>query len=267
MEPTNSYIRQKRILTIFSGLLLVSIFVGIEAPDGGHSLLPFKLKDPSSIPHILAAIVIYNFVQHILNWRLQIESARREKNIYTDFVITNVVSLSSLVVYLGNQIPQKVYEEVGSLIARYTPVWPEWLDIVFQIFGVFAASALLAIRVSEFAQKLASSRQKKNTEKSENILALLNQSGWVLHFNSKSAHARKQISFMPDGNIGLGKNKNESSWRLTGEFLELLNSEGKVFSRFKYDPSSNRFLHTNDEDTLSLRNQIIYIDANFKDRV
>jgi len=67
----------------------------------------------------------------------------------------------------------------------------------------------------------------------------------------------KKLTFLDNEEIGEGKNDNESKWRVRRGLLELLNSEGKVFSRFLYDKEKQIFVHTNDEDTLSLRSQRI----------
>jgi hypothetical protein len=59
------------------------------------------------------------------------------------------------------------------------------------------------------------------------------------------------MRFSADGSIMEGANQNEASWRTRGGRLELLDSNGRVHSRFTYDGSS-RFSHTNDPDTGSI---------------
>jgi hypothetical protein len=81
---------------------------------------------------------------------------------------------------------------------------------------------------------------------------------WWLHFDVKNREAKKHISFGENGEIYEGKNQNEHTWRITNGFLELLNDQGKVFSRFDYNESLGEFFHTNDDDTLSLKNQNLY---------
>lgn len=79
-----------------------------------------------------------------------------------------------------------------------------------------------------------------------------------LQFNPKKGRdGSKIIMFGPDGKILEGNNDNESSWRAQNGRLELLNSEGKVFSRFKLDLPTNIFLHTNESDTLSIKGQYL----------
>jgi len=63
----------------------------------------------------------------------------------------------------------------------------------------------------------------------------------------------KIMRFGKDGAILEGGNNNESSWRIRGDFLELVNSDGSVHSRFYYSPTDQRFYHTNEPDTGSIQ--------------
>ena len=56
-----------------------------------------------------------------------------------------------------------------------------------------------------------------------------------------------------------GNNRNEHSWRVVGSKLELLQLDGRVHSRFVLDADSQIFRHTNDSDTLSIRDQFIVV--------
>ncbi|MBZ9820621.1 TIR domain-containing protein [Mesorhizobium sp. CA4] len=71
----------------------------------------------------------------------------------------------------------------------------------------------------------------------------------------------KRIRFHEDGTIVEGNNKNEHAWRIVGNRLELVQLDGRVHSRFEYDPQNKMFRHTNDADTLSLRGQTIVPDV------
>lgn len=70
----------------------------------------------------------------------------------------------------------------------------------------------------------------------------------------------KRIRFEPEGRIVEGNNRNEHSWRIVGGKLELLQLDGRVHSRFVFDADSQTFKHTNDSDTLSIRDQFIVVD-------
>ena len=82
---------------------------------------------------------------------------------------------------------------------------------------------------------------------------------WRLFFNPKvpGLSKTKVMRFGKDGVILEGQNNNESSWRLRYGYFEMLDSEGKVHSRFYHSFEENRFCHTNDPDTGSIRKHSI----------
>ncbi len=80
---------------------------------------------------------------------------------------------------------------------------------------------------------------------------------WVLVHNPPDQS--KPITFLRDGTVGEGQNQNEHMWRIHNSRLELLQGDGRVHSRFDFDKKATRFIHTNDPDTLSNRNQYIHL--------
>ncbi len=81
-----------------------------------------------------------------------------------------------------------------------------------------------------------------------------------LTFNPETKKSKK-LAFGPAGLIVEGNNQNEHSWRVIDDKLELMNLQGKVFSRFYYDKKEEMFKHTNEEDTLSIRGQYMVPEA------
>ncbi|MDF3821885.1 toll/interleukin-1 receptor domain-containing protein [Leptospira sp. 96542] len=65
----------------------------------------------------------------------------------------------------------------------------------------------------------------------------------------------KVIEFSPDGTIAKGRNQNEDTWEIKNEKLLIKNSEGKLFSSFTYDTKSKILKHTNEPNTLSIKDQ------------
>src|SRR2546430_1608163 len=111
--------------------------------------------------------------------------------------------------------------------------------------------------VEGLSKKIGRWLKREAASEDERISKILMSRTWTLVFNPQSTHGSKKITFKDNGEVGLGRNQNESTWRITNGLLEMLNSEGRVFSRFIYDKRKNEFLHTNDEDTLSIRSQEI----------
>ena len=91
------------------------------------------------------------------------------------------------------------------------------------------------------------------------IKAALIGTKYRLFFNPKvpGLSKTKIMRFGENGTILEGQNNNESSWRIRSGFLELLDSDAHVHSRFYYNPDNNRFSHTNDPDTGSIRKHSI----------
>lgn len=89
----------------------------------------------------------------------------------------------------------------------------------------------------------------------EGLEELLQSRRWTLVFNPP--HRAKPITFLPDGRVGEGQNKNEHSWRLRNGYLELVQEDGRVHSRFIFHQRNSAFTHTNDDDTLSIKGQYI----------
>jgi len=75
-----------------------------------------------------------------------------------------------------------------------------------------------------------------------------------LFFNPKipGLSKTKIMKFGEDGRILEGQNRNESSWRIRSDFLELVDEQGNVHSRFYYSSSDGRFYQTNDADNGSI---------------
>jgi hypothetical protein len=86
---------------------------------------------------------------------------------------------------------------------------------------------------------------------------LLNGRSFIFVFNPINNQA-KFITFLPNGEIGEGKNSNEHSWRIRHGALEILAFDGLVYSRFVHDRKLGKLVHTNDPDTRSTHGQYIH---------
>lgn len=89
----------------------------------------------------------------------------------------------------------------------------------------------------------------------EDLSAILTSRPFRLYF--KPPDGSKRISFRDDGAVIEGQNQNEHTWRIRDAHLELLQADGQVHSRFAFDRRTGVLAHTNDSDTLSLRDQYI----------
>ncbi len=95
------------------------------------------------------------------------------------------------------------------------------------------------------AMGISAARGRSATDREIIERALLNTI-YKLFFRDDRA---KIVRFLPDGDIADGKNNNEHSWRIVKGRLELLNSNGGIHSRFRFDPSSTQFFIERSPDT------------------
>lgn len=83
---------------------------------------------------------------------------------------------------------------------------------------------------------------------------------FVLVFNPELPSSRnsKPMLFGPNGSILQGQNKNENTWRIVGEYLELVNAGGNVHNRFYFHPGQQEFLATGEQNLPAIRDQRLY---------
>ena len=89
----------------------------------------------------------------------------------------------------------------------------------------------------------------------ERLEQLLMARRYVLLFNPLGG--RKNIGFGSSGNISVGRNRNEDSWTVVDGKLEIRQEDGELHSRFRYDEAQDKFIHTDDPDTSSIKEQVI----------
>jgi len=79
---------------------------------------------------------------------------------------------------------------------------------------------------------------------------------WILVFDPIAKKA-KQMTFLPNGIVGQGRNQNEYRWQITQGMLELLRKDGRLQNRFAYLEAAHEFHSTDDADILALPRQIL----------
>jgi hypothetical protein len=101
----------------------------------------------------------------------------------------------------------------------------------------------------------ADSRQRTPMDE-ERARDLLLNNVFLLVYDPSNGRS-KRITFSADGVVEGGSNSNEAYWRIRNGHLELLQADQQLHSRFAYQTIEGMFVHTNDADTLSKRNQFI----------
>lgn len=122
-----------------------------------------------------------------------------------------------------------------------------------------------------FGQQLRATRSLSSSPaapaKQPSMETVLRGNAWRLFYNPSAVPPRsKVIRFGEGGHLLEGGNKNENTWRINNDLLELVNSEGGVHGRFYYSPADGRFYSTNDPDIGAIikhriQDQYLAIDA------
>jgi hypothetical protein len=240
-EPTELYNRAKRNLVIAVGLLAIVLLGLIDSKDTPE-FFGIHLS-PQAIPTTLFFITLYLLYQYWLAWSFQPDAI--QKVIRHDFFVTIIPTIFVLLGYL-----------FGYLVSQFVG-----LNYVPLAIGAGLAVAASAIALYLFQRvKLLSAEREKSELRQDTIQKRLLEPGWRLNFNPHFAQKIKPISFNDDGTIGDGRNVNESKWRWRDNVLEILREDGGVHNRFKYDPTTDRFVATQPSAVHGITGQFIYRD-------
>ncbi|WP_417685295.1 hypothetical protein [Roseibium sp.] len=259
-SPTDVYLKVKRWSAIFWIVCFVYLLGGVDQTSiKDFKFLGLKISDDNLVPFLVFFVSIYMLYNLIFCWGVQNSVVKNDPFIKADFTAHYVVSLGVVVLCAF-----KLISSTTNLVDDLTRFISKLIDISdgFISASVIAQLIYLALALSTLLFSVAGVRkifllrvQLRNSE--ERILFDELVSGsWRFYFSpQRTKEASKIVKFSPDGTFAKGGNDNETTWSIQNGILEIMNREGKVFSRFKRDGEA--FTHTNDEDTLSLRDQFI----------
>ena len=172
-----------------------------------------------------------------------------------------------VLVVLRQQLSSAIPAVRGEATIRLMFGVAQWLIISAFLYALSTVITFSGASMLDLALKMASmgslaislwwlsQYQRQSASEPDDWQEVLLSGSWLLVFNPPNRS--KPISFLQNGEIGLGRNNNENMWRISDGKLEILQNDGQVHSRFVYYPRNSSFLHTNDSDTLSIRGQYI----------
>lgn len=159
---------------------------------------------------------------------------------------------------------------LGSTVFCLFPIWSFFLMNQSNFYAFYAGAFIgIATRsaltsafqtdtvTSTFRQRLLFLSESMLDEELENTIQ---QVSWRLHYVPDNPDRSKVIVFEPKGEISKGANANESSWRVRQGKLEILDQEGRVFSRFKFLRGSLMLKRVRSKDLMSLPGQYMTIE-------
>jgi hypothetical protein len=251
LEPSESFRRIKRWLLVFAGALFIDGTIGLEISGRVNENLALPIEELGYFDEALAVTVLFFCYQLSLYWEVQNLEIRENRFFRIDKYSTSIIAIASLATYVAqltyDSSTQNLLRDIFDLIGSFF-VW----SVVFACLIILnlVLERLLAFRIQNYRDE----QQKVGSE----AATLLLENEWKFVIDPQTGR-HKKFTFKDNGEIGEGQNRNENTWRIRKNFLELINSQGQIYSRFKYDPERKGFFHTNDQDTVSLRDQQILL--------
>ena len=238
--PNDIFYKGRLALVTSSALLLLAIYVGLSSDteesvnttQSAITILSFELDNTDALPIILLLATIYSAWRFLAAWYVQSEEVRDFPVNKADCVLTGAIAVSSIASFFF-PFPAGGF-------------WGLFVILVVIWYAIFFAGV----------ERLGSVMSKRAKTQDERISEILTSQEWELLYDPIRSGV-KDISFQGDGEISEGRNQNEDTWRVREGLLEILRDTGDVQSRFRYDGNSEVFEHTNEDDTLSKRHQVI----------
>jgi hypothetical protein len=261
-EPSNNCTKAKRAVVTLSVLLILLTFAGVEVIDASQIvILPIKISNPSVLTYVVFAGTIYYTAQYVIAWALQNEPVRTSLHNAFDFRLTMAIATTSSILFVGKNIADQT--DVDEWLISLTQ--HEVINSFIFNMGILAVLLTVSELSSRYGRKVAevvlARRRSKMVNRNREIFDSLTENSWHFVFDAKSKRG-KSIRFCDNGEIGEGRNQNEFTWRIKDGYLEVLNSMNEIYSRFRFNKEKMMFEHTNDDDTLSLPDQYIYVRSN-----
>ena len=123
-----------------------------------------------------------------------------------------------------------------------------------------ASPVPVEVRRTESNSKFAAANARIVHATEDRLRDLLLNGRFTFVFNPATG-GNKPLTFLPNGDIGEGRNHQENRWRIADGRLEILHQDGGVYSRFILLSDGQSLHHTNDPDTRSLLGQYIKRNA------
>ncbi len=255
LSPSEVYYKTRRTCLLLGTLQVLASFAGakIGDMDEGFSVFHVSFDNAIVIEYVISAGLAFSIWHFLAAWNVQGRSVKEFAFNIIDFYITLTLCffvLISFFVFKLTNIPQFLEANLQSSILDFA------LPIILAVI-----SGIVSRIGNQTFRRFIKRTLDRLYKKEDRIVRALTNNAWILVFDSqKGKLGTKKIQFLSTGEIGEGKNHNESHWRLNNGLLEIINDANKVFSRFEYNSQKQEFSHTNDSDTLSLRNQLLTLE-------
>ena len=126
------------------------------------------------------------------------------------------------------------------------------IEILQDVISGVLSAVIAAVLIGAVAWLAWPFRWRRQGAAIRKLIADERRLNFVFNPNTKMA---KEITFQANGSIGLGKNDNENTWRIRRGTLEIIASDQKIYSRFRYERATGHLRHTNDPELRSIPGQ------------
>jgi hypothetical protein len=231
-------------LDVYSGLLLSGLAIAMFA---FQRLTAVRLADQMSL--VTAGTFVVCFLAANL-----VGAAFKQvlRYLFLGVCLSGLALIASVLVYVAPISLQALPDNQAHFYAGLAGVF----------IGVATRTALTsalqtATATSSFWQRLLFLHESISDTDLEKTIQLVS---WRLYYCLDDPERSKIMRFMSGGAIVEGANENEAIWRVSKGKLELLDSRGNVFSRFRFQRGSLMLKHTDCKDTVSLPGQYMLIE-------
>lgn len=249
MEET--YRKARRNLALVTGLLLTSLFVGIES-TGKNAIhfFPFRISNTGTLPHLLAVLTLYLMYNMSIAWGILSANSNLHKLEGIDFKVLIAVSGISLTIYSYIQLLPLATEKLDAVVTGLSLTTTLSL-VIAAMFGAMVSS------ISIFMSTVKRLKIVKNKKaRRDHLFNQITTQDWMLIYNPARKHARKLINFSASGEIQEGSNENEYSWHIDDGQLVILRKDGSLQNTFIQDERTGTFKSTNDPTADALKRGI-----------
>jgi hypothetical protein len=154
---------------------------------------------------------------------------------------------------------QMLYSEIRELKRNRSRDLAEFTEerkaLETEVVQLTSKSVKLEAEVAELRQRSKPRTFGEMFDSDESFVSYLTKTNFKLVFNSSVPEDRgsKTITFLPDGSVGDGRNKNEARWEVRSGKLVLLNVQGEAHSEFTPVPALGILVAVPEISTLAVK--------------
>ena len=134
-QLTDHYHKARKNYTLFSGLLLAWVFVGLNVPKAPFDTVKITLDNESAMPLVLIALMVFFGFRTVIEWQQNSENRRMWLPSRLDVAAAHVIAVGATLLFLSDSV-------VRPFVIRETGWWI-WLMAV--LGGVAGCMSVISV--------------------------------------------------------------------------------------------------------------------------